>query len=473
VLSITCLVAAIRPFAQPATLPLRVFGIDPGQFFRAGSATPAGTAVGLTFDYSRLTQIPQAPRADLLSLHIALRLLTLNSTGPGPVSRIGLLLADRFVPRPTVLGMMFDIGFQSGVSDPTFNAVPREGCAIFLDAILALRGPGPAYDQEVAFTAVHEVGHVFNLWHVLSPPNLMAQSPLGAPFGAGALFFLPPHAQFLSFAEQSNFVAPGGSDWGKRGTLGPAGDNPFNVAVNPSSRVKLHIRASHQECWAFEPVELEIRVSADRSVTLPDIIDPGYDDFSIWIEKPDGSRRAYKPTALYCSNSGTLSIAPQRPFSRDISIWGESGGYTFRDAGVHKITCVLRLGRRLVHSNTVELDVKQASRHSRYALAKDLLTDPDAARLLFYKTGRHPLRKVEPLTEAMRAFRGTPTAANIRYGLARALVTAAEHAPRSPRRRRYQVTAERALKSALDSGCFGRARQRRAEEWLERSILLR
>jgi hypothetical protein len=37
-------------------------------------------------------------------------------------------------------------------------------------------------------------------------------------------------------------------------------------------------------------------------------------------------------------------VAPGKPFERDISIWGESGGYTFRHAGDHRLFCTLRIG---------------------------------------------------------------------------------------------------------------------------------
>jgi hypothetical protein len=465
---ITCLVGRMRATQHPPAIPIRLATIDPETFLNTASAALTGQpALDLRLDYSRLDQIPLAPRSDLVSLHLALKLLTQNASVPGPVDRIGVLLSDRFDPRPTVLGMMFDIGFNSGVSDPTFNAVPREGCAIFLDAIRALRGDGPAYDQEVGFTTVHEIGHVFNLWHILSKPNFMAQSPSGAVFQVGAFVFDAIQARFLAQVEQTNVVAPGGSSWGVRGTLGPPGDNPFNATPTVSG-LRLHISASQEEFWYFEPVELNVRLSAPEPTDVPDVIDPGYEQFDIWIERPDGSRRRYKAPALFCANSASNRVTPRKPFERDISIWGESGGYTFRDAGVHRVFCTLRLGGAVIQSNVVELLVKAAMpRSTRYQRLADTLTQQSNARLLFYKSTRRPSAPAAALTQAARDLRQTPAAAQVRYSVGRALAIASETTPRASRAR-YQQAGSRALKTALDSGHLSRAKQRRAVSWLDR-----
>jgi hypothetical protein len=466
--TITCLVGRMRVAQHAPAIPIRLSNLDPERFLNNASAALTGQrALDLRFDYSRLDLIPLAPRSDLVSLHLALKTLTQNPSAPGPVDRVGVVLSDRFDPRPTVLGMMFDVGFNSGVSDPTFNAVPREGCAIFLDAIRALRGDGPAYDQEIGFTTVHEIGHVFNLWHILTKPNFMAQSMTGAVMPVGGFFFDAAHARFLAQVEQQRVVVPGGSNWGVRNGLGPAGDNPFNDAL-PAVGLRMRISVSQKAVWHFEPVELNVRLSASQPTVVPDIIDPGYDQFDIWIECPDGSRRRYKAPALYCANSASNRVAPGKPFERDISIWGESGGYTFRQAGDHRIYCTLRLEDTVLRSNVVELTVKEASpRSTRYQRLAHVLTQQSNAQLLFYKSSPRPTAPAAALTEAARDLRGTPAAAHVRYSIGRALAVASEKGP-SARRKWYLRVGSRALKTALDSGDLGPAREHRAASWLDR-----
>jgi hypothetical protein len=122
----------------------------------------------------------------------------------------------------------------------------------------------------------------------------------------------------------------------------------------------------------------------------------------------------------------------------------------------------------VIRSNTIEIFVKPAApRSSRYERAKRVLAEPGNARLLFYKSGRTPLRKLEPLSEVSKDFRRTPTAAHIQYSLARALVTNIQDVGRSTKRRAQETAAERALKHALDSGHLGPPRRRRAQDLLD------
>lgn len=464
-----CFVGALRPPTVAVPLPLLLAGADPAFYLNNGSAVGGGQrALDLVMDYTRFASPFVPATSDLLSLHFRLRALTLNpvSSGPIPVGGIGLILTDRFPDRPGVFGLMFDVGFNSGVADPSFNAVPREGCALFLDAIRDARGGGPQYATEVGFSAVHELGHVFNLWHLRPPVNFMAQSEAAAAFDPSAFFLAQPHVGFLSNVEQSMFVAPGGSGFGVRGALGPPGDSPFNSPTRQEN-LSLRISARQREFWPFEPVEMDVTLSSRRRTRLPDAVDPGYENFDVWIDTPTGERRRYRPPVRYCANSGVLVLKPGTPFRRDISIFGQSGGYTFRELGVHRVFCTLRVGSSVIRSNVVELSVREPMlRSSRYRRLAANLTAPQAARLLFYKASRRPVAFVAPLMDAARDLGRAPSSANIRYCLGRALTRAAANRPRVARRDQAKV-ASRVLNAALDSGLLGRPREKRTKQLLE------
>jgi hypothetical protein len=466
--AITCLVGQFNAPQQQVPTPLLLGLKDPAAYLNAASGAGGSVpALKLTLDYTQFGSGAGAPLANAYYLHSMLRDLTLNGPYPGCVDRIGLILADRYEDEPTAYGYMFDTGFDPATSDPTNNSVPREGCAIFLDAIRDDRASLGDYETEVGFTAVHELGHVFNLWHT-GTPSLMAQSQQAAPYSTGAFHFIKEHRTYLS-ALPSPYVCPGGSNWDDRGTLVAAGGTSKNSPA--SANVRLRIGLPQPEFWRFEPAQLEVTVSTATGVEearLQNVIDPGYEAFSIWIQDPHGARRAYKSPVKYCGNRTIIKVRRGQPFQRDISLFGQAGGYTFRTAGIHRIWCTLALkGRRLVTSNTVEAFVKPAlPRSSGFRQLAPLLTDRRHARLLFYRSARRPMLAVDDLERAARKLPGTPSAANVRYSLGRAIITASLTRTRGTRRR-YESTAMSLLNKALDSGRLTASRERRAEDVLD------
>ncbi|MDF5817248.1 hypothetical protein P4M26_26680 [Pseudomonas aeruginosa] len=141
---------------------------------------------------SALSTVPQAVAQGQpvtpLRLHQALAQV-LGNTTQLPVQNIGLLFAHSYQPAPRIFGLMFDLGFRTPEDQAVdmFTQVPRQGCVVFLGAIAAARA-GAEFDRQVAFTSVHEVGHVFNLIHQTSPLTFMASSKKDATYGDGAYF---------------------------------------------------------------------------------------------------------------------------------------------------------------------------------------------------------------------------------------------------------------------------------------------
>ena len=340
-------------------------------------------------------------------LHVATRDLTKNPKPPKRAQRIAVLIADFYRPYPTALGVMFDRGFDPGDdpnSNSAFTASPREGCAIFTSAIAELRKTQQLAEQEALFTTIHEMGHLFNLPHVVTPqPHFLSQSPTSAPYGNGAYHFLPQHKFALSQCSVSPKIWPGGSPFGDTGDL--AHVNLPAIATNGSLfGLELEIGMSLREFWAFEPVELDIELKVapgvDRTFRVPDCIDHGYEQFSIWIEEPDGTRRKLRSPRRYCGPTKRRTISPTRSFRRDISIFAEAGGYAFRCAGHHQVWAEFepRLGQRII-SNRLEVRIRQRSAESRTS-ARAQLTTSKAARTLYHRlpiAGARELRRLASL----------------------------------------------------------------------------
>ncbi|WP_367874181.1 hypothetical protein [Luteolibacter sp. Populi] len=314
------------------------------------------------------------PLVSSLELHLALEGLV--GSGAGAARKVGLIFAGGYAFKPGIFGLMFDRGFRTNDDEnPRFTTPARQGCAVFLDPIGRLRAPGipdrntsQDFQKEVLFTATHELGHVFNLGHQENLNNFMRSSLPGSVFPAAAFKFLEGQKRILSRCSRDVHVEPGGSKWGD---LGPDIDirdggvydrPPGNLPVDPKSPLRLQIGLAMTAFHYYQPMELDVKLGLARgtkaSVTVPDRVDCGYPDFTLWIEDSDGEIRRYRPLNHYCSLPGDLEIKPGKPFRRDISIFGQAGGYTFRKTGPHRIWAEFQIpGGRCIRSNVLDFEL--------------------------------------------------------------------------------------------------------------------
>src|SRR6185503_9038109 len=167
----------------PSTLQLADGTTIPQVFSRFSDEREVGGDIRITLDRTReswTSDLPGNP-ATSLRLHQGLKRLTRNRANEPRVLRIGLIFANRYAHGGGgTLGAMFDRGFAT--DDDAFGGenqfqLPREGSALFLGAIQAIRPSSDEFLTQTFFTAVHELGHLFNLLHS-SGTNYMAQSRL-------------------------------------------------------------------------------------------------------------------------------------------------------------------------------------------------------------------------------------------------------------------------------------------------------
>ncbi len=492
---ITCQMGRLRnDLALPDRLDLLGSPLD--DYFRQGSQVDrAAPAIDLRFDTSRQDHslLPSGEPTTTQSLNAQLELLTgVDRRERGPVSTIGVIFADFHElnvhghdDRP-IFGAMFDVGFAPAhpniVDSERFWGQPRNGCAVFLKAIAEHR-KGEAFDREVLFTTIHELGHVFNLWHLPGTKSFMSSADSfgsnGPPPEEKEYFrFLngqdPAHqTPFLSRCGDSDFVTPGGSKYGKRGPDGPPGDSaelPLSRArsTSTSETVRLKIDPSKRDFWHFEPIELDIKVSAKKKgsvARIPDAIDPAYESFAIFIDQPDGTRVRYRPTRYLCPHGQMLRIKHGRPFRRDITIFGQSGGYTFNMPGEHTIQAQLRVSKnQTAFSNTVRIVVRPPSRKSgQFRKLEHILTSQDCAINLFYRAAPRDARKRRCLVEAYRNLAGTYGGAYMKYSLAHSLAKLAHVAQRRARAGLISQARE-LLKACAQSDHLGEIRRRKSLE---------
>lgn len=392
-------------------------------------------------------------------LYGALNSITLNSTSNPNPQNIGVLFADTFAGRSDIFGLMFSPGPNfPGLSNPLFDSVPRQGCAVFLGAIAAARTPGDAYEQEALFTTRHELGHVFNLWHLENINNLMFSSAnLSVPLGPDTDFD-QVHKTYLaecSDPQLGQFVRPGGTPFGQRGTLGPADSDSQNAPSDPES-LFLKIALSEESFFYFHPVELDIEVSSstNRSVTLPDKIDPGYTSCEIWLEEPDGECRKFRSPQSYCDRKTQITITPKKPFRRDITIFGDANGFFFRKAGKHRLWMVLRFSdSSSLKSNILQFDILSAGdRRAEHDQLAPTLLQPKVAQLLYHRFARPSSKETALLRNHVARYPGSRANGPIYYALGRLFMLHAEQCLDKRKKSNLRRLGLSHLKKSIASG---------------------
>ena len=476
---ITCYVGLFRSHLElPVDNLSNGWASLPHHFALGATLSPTHTALRLQVDQTtRLKDSVTDSRypTDILFLQRALQRLTLNRPGQRLVNNIGLLFADHLARFPRVLGIMFDPGFdlpELGTVDNSYHQVAREGCAVFLDAIAQLRGlEGDDYRREAVFTAVHELGHVFNLWHQQNPISFMATSHSVKSYPLSAFQFLPEH-KFALQNVANEHIHPGGKPLGTRGMFGPTGErNPLNF---PKSKepLSLQIEIQPREFWRFEPVELEVGLyflNMEDSFQVPLELDPGYERFAIWIEEPDGTVRRYRPTRYYCQADEKICVTKNKPYERDISIFGQSAGYTFNVPGPHQLWVSFEiLDGTVILSNRLEINIKQAAPHlATYQRIEQALTHRGAARLLFYRGGTTPHGALNVLNDLLTGKMDNCLRASLEYALGRFHANASKRTVGHTQKQHLKIS-NRYLRNSLERMSLTSHRRACANEVLQK-----
>lgn len=118
------------------------------------------------------------------------------------------------------------------------------------------------------------------------------------------------------------------SAWG----LTTQGDDSEN-SISPrrdATHLAIRIGITPNEFRHFEPVEFDVSVrykgKSKAGGTIPDMLDPGYECFQIWLESENGERRRYRPSRRYCTNPAEIRVATGAPLHRDIKYLRRIGG---------------------------------------------------------------------------------------------------------------------------------------------------
>ncbi len=470
---ITCSVVSMKEGVELPSPELVYRGSTPAEHLLQ-AANRNGPALRLSMEYPddhTATLRPDEPTS-AWSLHTFLEGVTGNILQTRPAERVGLLVSDYWPHDESILGVMFDTTFSTEFTPGGgFGSVPREGCAVFLGALSDLRSDREEYERATFFTCVHELGHLFNLWHDESRPNFLRTPKANEPVEDEDFRFTATHSNFLTHVETAPEVFPGGNDFGVRGLLGQnSNEEAVHLRADQSNRaLRLEIEASQDDFAFFEPVELDIRlVTYAQRARLESNIDPGHSDFVIWIEQPDGTRRRYRPLRRYCGGEKKIEVRPDSPFTRDLSVFIESGGYTFRNPGSHKVFATLMLpNNQVLRSNSITLNVRNHYGKTAFgAHLQQVMTRRQVAGLLYHRSGRFHHSVVEATNELARRSRDGMIKANLYYALGRYLRWASVYARTRKTQKKYRNRASDFFERCISRPELSSQRRQNAESEL-------
>jgi hypothetical protein len=281
----------------------------------------------------------------------------------------------------------------------------RQGTAVFNSSFIGdipSGDPAPAasVDRIKFWTAVHELGHTFNLAHAWrktggSPwirltDNPEARSFMNYPFrvqGGEAAFFADFEFRFgddeLLFMRHApeRFVQHGNADW--------LDDHGFQgAAVLPYSRFafEVHLHRSVGSVFEFlEPVVVELKLT--NVSQRPCVVDANalsqLENLTVIIKRQGAAARQWTPYARYCLDSEQLVLQPDDSLYGSLSIAAGLNGWDVAEPGIYDVFVVLHLGEEDIVSNALRVRVLPPQGRDEERIAQELFSEEVGRALAF------------------------------------------------------------------------------------------
>ena len=338
-----------------------------------------------------------------------------------------VLYAARHDTGRTLGGVMFDdIGTNH-----------RQGTAIFTDSFIQDVPAGDAnpaaWRRRMTFwTAVHEMGHAFNLAHswqkALGTPQAPgdpwvplanepeARSFMNYPFrvsGGEASFFADFRFRFsddeLKFMRHAprRFVQMGNANW----FVNHAFEEP--AAHEQSGAWTLRLRPNREaNRFAFlEPVKLELKLtnsSHQAAVVEPDLLKDGR-HISLLVAKKGAPAKLWAPFMTMCHESHFKALEPGESIYGEQFVGATTSGWLIDEPGLYTVQAAVDMGHEVVVSNVLEIIVGTPGSTVEEKLAPDWFTE-DVARVLAFQGAPALVAATDTVREVVEQAPGTAAA---------------------------------------------------------------
>ncbi len=305
----------------------------------------------------------------------------------------------------TLFAGRHEAGFGlGGIMFDDIGAAQRQGCAVFMDSFIS--NPAPpgdpapaAYVQRMRFwTAVHEIGHTFNLahsWqkHLGTPWIPLAPAPeersfMNYPYnvtGGAAAFFADFYYRFsddeLVFMRHApeRFVEQGNAAW-----FDHHGFEQARVGSTNPLELTLRFNRATTRFEALEPVIAEVRLKNTSAV--PVVVDENTlvgENLVVIIERAGKDARNWAPYQRYCRLAQPRVLQPGEALYAPLYLSAGLNGFDLADPGRYRLYAALRTDGGDVFSTPVDLTVARFASREQERLADDLFDDEAGRTLAF------------------------------------------------------------------------------------------
>jgi len=294
-----------------------------------------------------------------------------------------------------------------GIMFDDIGSAQRQGCAVFSNSFIS---EPPAGDPDAAaavqrlrfWTAVHEVGHSFNLAHswqkslgtawVPLADEPEARSFMNYPYfvngGSDAFFadfayrFSDDELLFLRHAPE-RLVQQGAAPWFDH--------HAFEQVRQASARtltLTLRVNRPTARFAALEPVVAEVKFQ--NTSPVPQVVDRNVllgDGLTVVIKGDRREARSWAPFARYCLRPEPQILQPGESLYAPVFLWAGRNGFDLAEPGRYSVYAALSTPAGDVLSAPLRLEILPAETREVDRLAPDVLTE-EVGRVLAFGGSR-------------------------------------------------------------------------------------
>ncbi|KKJ78464.1 hypothetical protein WH95_01670 [Kiloniella litopenaei] len=295
-----------------------------------------------------------------------------------------------------------------GIMFDDIGANHRQGTAIFTDSFIQ---DAPAGDPNAAawrrrmvfWTAIHEMGHAFNLAHswqkslsynggdpwIPLTNNNEARTFMSYPFrvsgGESAFFsdfrfrFMDEELVYMRHAPR-RFVQMGNEDWFSNHNLeqdSSLQSGNFDLEIRPNK--------SDNSYQFLEPVSLELKLKnvSDQAVEIEeDLLEDGR-HITLFVQRSEGKTRKWRSLSTHCHHEHTTDLKPGQALYGSHMVSASTDGWTIDEPGFYNIQAVIDVNDEIISSNVLRVYVNPPSSLEESKLAPDYFTE-DVARTIAF-----------------------------------------------------------------------------------------